>query len=314
MREALLNLWNFLFKERKLGTVSGIPLILDPSFIVVLLITTIQDLYAGLTLAMVFVSVTLHELGHALMARRYGIGTKQIKLFFFGGIASVEAIPNGKAEAAIGIAGPIVSLVLAVALLHSGVWFNHDFLLKLGGINAMLFLFNMIPAVPLDGGRVFRGLLTLALPFKIATIVSIVIGLPALIVTAVVINTTWVYIVLGIAVILGAMETAYYLKIGGYEEHVPVKYQLYVMHDNGTLQREFETKDEAENERSFLRSIYKIDDYVEQGNDASFDIWYQSAVGPKRVPVMIPKTSGIVDWLRSDNIQDAKIIVLEVPA
>jgi Zn-dependent protease len=115
-----------------------------------------------------FLSVLLHELGHAIVARGYGIPMSGITLFFFGGVAEMqEEPPSAKAEFWVAIAGPIVSVILAVAFLFgAGVLHRMEADVSvtvvvgwLGFINGMLVAFNMLPAYPLDGGRVLRSIL-----------------------------------------------------------------------------------------------------------------------------------------------------------
>ena len=112
-----------------------------------------------------FVSILLHEIGHAVVALRHGIGVRSITLFVFGGVAQMEKDPeDGWTEFKIAAVGPVVSLALA-ALFYLGTAL--PFLGNAGGavarylalINLTLALFNLIPAFPLDGGRLLRGLL-----------------------------------------------------------------------------------------------------------------------------------------------------------
>lgn len=123
-----------------------------------------------------FIAVILHELGHALVARRFGVRVQNITLWFLGGVAQMEEIPTRPGEEAlIGIAGPLVSFALAavcwglspVVPAHA---LRTQFVLKyLGYMNLVLGAFNLIPALPLDGGRVLRSLLALAMPHAQAT-------------------------------------------------------------------------------------------------------------------------------------------------
>jgi Zn-dependent protease/CBS domain-containing protein len=115
-----------------------------------------------------FICIVLHELGHALVARTVGIPIRGITLFLFGGVAEMGAEPTSAAdEFLMAIAGPLVSFVLAVvfAVLFYIGWVSHwpkwlvVFFITLAAINGMVLLFNLIPAFPLDGGRVFRALL-----------------------------------------------------------------------------------------------------------------------------------------------------------
>lgn len=115
-----------------------------------------------------FVSIVLHELGHSLVARKYGIPMRGITLFIFGGVAEMSSEPDSpKVEFLVAIAGPVVSVVLAVALYWAGVAGAMvgapaqvtGVLLYLGLINGVLVAFNIVPAFPLDGGRVLRSAL-----------------------------------------------------------------------------------------------------------------------------------------------------------
>jgi len=115
-----------------------------------------------------FASVVVHELAHSLVARRYGIPMRGITLFLFGGVAEMSAeSPHPKAEFWVAIAGPAMSLAIALAgwglsAAGSGAGLPVPLLgvvAYLAAINGMLVAFNLIPAFPLDGGRVLRSLL-----------------------------------------------------------------------------------------------------------------------------------------------------------
>ncbi len=115
-----------------------------------------------------FVSIVLHELGHATIARRDGVPMKGITLFLFGGVAQMDREPpTAKSEFRMAIAGPIVSYVLAaVFYVAYGLAQGSGapaaavgVLLYLAVINAVLATFNLLPAFPLDGGRVLRSAL-----------------------------------------------------------------------------------------------------------------------------------------------------------
>jgi Zn-dependent protease/predicted transcriptional regulator len=122
-----------------------------------------------------FASVLVHELGHALTARAYGVRTREITLWLLGGVAQLERIPRARgAEAVIAIVGPLVSLSLAGLFgLLRGLWPSEGSLAFLLGylsvVNLSLALFNLLPALPLDGGRVLRSLLALYRPYLEAT-------------------------------------------------------------------------------------------------------------------------------------------------
>jgi Zn-dependent protease len=112
-----------------------------------------------------FASILLHELGHALQARRDGLEIDGITLWIFGGVARFAGMfPTAGAEFRIAVAGPLVSLLLTVGLLGAtwipGLPEGVDGVLAwLGIINAALLIFNLIPALPLDGGRMLRAAL-----------------------------------------------------------------------------------------------------------------------------------------------------------
>lgn len=170
----------------KLFTLFGFPVRIDVSwFLIVILITWslavglfphfIEGLHPATYWAMgvagalgLFISIVAHEFAHAIVARGYGIPMKGITLFIFGGVAEMEdEPPSGRAEFFVAIAGPIASILVAV--LGFGLWLvglalewpaaANGVLAYLGWINLVLVIFNMIPAFPLDGGRVLRAAL-----------------------------------------------------------------------------------------------------------------------------------------------------------
>jgi len=114
-----------------------------------------------------FASLLLHELGHALQAKREGVEIEGITLWLFGGVAQFKGmLPSAGAELRIAIAGPVVSLVLGSLFVAVAVAVGLGSAVDgvaawLGYINLILLAFNLLPALPLDGGRVFRSLLWL---------------------------------------------------------------------------------------------------------------------------------------------------------
>ncbi len=142
----------------------------------------------GFILAL-FLSVVLHEYGHALTARKYGIKTRNITLYPIGGVASLERIPDDpKQELWVALAGPLVNVVIAavlfVAMIFTGTLPSLNGLSMTGGsfverlmlTNLFLVGFNLLPAFPMDGGRVLRALLALRLEHTAATQIAASVG------------------------------------------------------------------------------------------------------------------------------------------
>ena len=140
----------------------------------------------------VFGCVVLHEFGHALTAQRFGVNTRDITLLPIGGVASLERMPEDpKQEFWITVAGPLVNLVIAgvafsilaiagIAMITTDllgdISTGAGLLTFLVTVNIGLFLFNLIPAFPMDGGRILRSLLGMWLPREKATRIATVIG------------------------------------------------------------------------------------------------------------------------------------------
>lgn len=113
-------------------------------------------------------SIIIHEYCHALVGRRFGMPIRGIRLFIFGGIAEMnEEPPSAKAEFLMAVAGPLASLLIGVVMSTLGAWGEwaawpfliYAVFIYLGGINFLLAIFNLLPAFPLDGGRILRAAL-----------------------------------------------------------------------------------------------------------------------------------------------------------
>jgi Zn-dependent protease len=176
-----------MFTSWRLGRVLGFPVEINLSF--VLLLVAVLLGYGGfvnpmiglLMVGVAFGSVLLHELGHALVARRYGVHVSGIELSFFGGAAKMVQMPrSADHEIAIAAAGPAVSLVLAGAGLGLGgllpVSWLGLLLVAIGKINLWLAAFNLIPALPMDGGRILRAVLTRRMDFVRATDIAVAVA------------------------------------------------------------------------------------------------------------------------------------------
>ncbi|MDA0810999.1 MAG: site-2 protease family protein [Verrucomicrobia bacterium] len=157
----------------KLGEPFGIGVFLHWTFAITVFLFLTSSTEFGVVGGLLFISavfgcVILHELGHSLAARHYGIGTRDITIYAIGGVASLDRMPKDpKQELVIALAGPAVNVVIAAILfplVYAVQFVSVDlaqFLLYLGITNVVLVLFNMLPAFPMDGGRVFRALVSM---------------------------------------------------------------------------------------------------------------------------------------------------------
>lgn len=217
-----------------LGSYLGIPVKVHSSFGIILCFVGYMAYSEGMTLKetlvfsslifLMFVSVLLHEYGHALMARHYGIRTVDIILSPIGGLARMERLPSEpKKELMVAFAGPLVNLVIAV-LIYLLLRFigirelNPDtdmitmithpigYLALFALLNVVLFGFNLVPAFPMDGGRILRALLSLFLTRKLATRIAMVVG-QALAIGFVIfgtLNQVWSLVLIGPVIFLMA--------------------------------------------------------------------------------------------------------------
>lgn len=240
--------WSF-----KLGQVAGIGVFVHWTF--VLLIAYVVYLYvshgsdiAGVVQGILFVltifaCIVLHELGHALTARRFGIHTRDITLLPIGGVARLERMPeNPMQELLVALAGPAVNVVIAMVLfVVLGVWFGlalfsdlkllsdtlmagGSFLLPVMLANVALVAFNLVPAFPMDGGRVLRALLAQVIDYVRATQIAAGIGQALAILFGILgffHNPFWLLIAL--FVYLGAEQEAHMVRVRSAMRGVPIR-------------------------------------------------------------------------------------------
>ncbi len=172
-----------------LTRVWGIPIKLHVTLILLLPLFSHRfglTIEAAIICAGVMASIVLHELGHSLVAIRKGCRVREILLTPIGGVAQMERIPSRpRDEFLMAIAGPLVSLALFFMLDFAGDHMRPTFILQgvpfnvltfLGMVNLGLVLFNMIPAFPMDGGRIFRALLASRVGRLKATLVASRLG------------------------------------------------------------------------------------------------------------------------------------------
>lgn len=154
-----------------LGRLAGIPIRLRPSFLLLLGFVFLTAGSLGVFgIILTFASVLVHELGHALVARRLDVRIAGIDLGFLGGAAQMIDSPrSARDEIAIAAAGPAVSLGIAAAGFGLGALTGLELLTTLGWINLVLGVFNLLPAFPMDGGRILRAALAGRMGYRGAT-------------------------------------------------------------------------------------------------------------------------------------------------
>lgn len=183
----------------KLGEFRGIPVYVHATFLILIGFVGLshwsasQSLVKGLEgagfIVALFACVVLHEFGHALMAARFGIKTRDITLLPIGGVARLERMPEKPLqELWVALAGPAVNGIIAAGLYTWLVFTSSftpleqlsvtdgSFLERLMVINVFLIVFNLLPAFPMDGGRVLRALLATRLEYARATQIAANIG------------------------------------------------------------------------------------------------------------------------------------------
>ncbi|HSQ58930.1 MAG TPA: site-2 protease family protein [Acidobacteriota bacterium] len=185
----------------RIATVAGIPVRIHATFGLLLVFIfgvhlaggqSVPKALEGVALLLaVFACVVLHEFGHALTAKRYGVRTRDITILPIGGVARLERIPEKPLqEIVVALAGPAVNLLIACILLvpfasavadmqdaeAAAKALQGDFLAELFAINVFLAVFNLVPAFPMDGGRVLRAALATRLDYVRATQIAASVG------------------------------------------------------------------------------------------------------------------------------------------
>ena len=221
-----------MFRSWRLGTAFGIPLYLHPTFLLLPALVLFGETGDGwfnallmtALVGVVFGCVLLHELGHALTARAFGIPTRDITLYPIGGVARLERMSERPIEEMlIAIAGPAVNLVIACLLLPVVV-LAYPLLANVGAIvfhvgdglgvtaakftfllmasNVLLMLFNLLPAFPSDGGRIFRALLSLVFNRVRATEIAAAVGFGMAVLIGLLVFVTYNPLILLVALFL----------------------------------------------------------------------------------------------------------------
>jgi Zn-dependent protease/CBS domain-containing protein len=212
----------------KIGSAWGIPIELHLTFILLIAAVFIiaiptQQFYTFTIVLFLFAFVVFHELAHSIIARHYEIKVRKIILYPIGGVSEIDEIPDNPAqEWRMAVAGPLTSIILGVAILAVSLTISTqqftlytfstitgNFLTDIATLNILLGIFNLIPAFPMDGGRVFRALLAERLKYSDATRYAVYLGKIfgiAMLLIGFVYN--FFLILVGIFVYIGASEEA----------------------------------------------------------------------------------------------------------
>ncbi len=212
----------------KIGSAWGIPIELHITFLLLMgavFVLFYPDLYFFVLILFLFVFVVFHELAHSVVARHYGIKVRKIVLYPIGGVSEIEEVPeNPSIEWRLAIAGPLTSFAIGgillginqlipvaapVATLAPSIATAGNLILDLAVLNLILGAFNLIPAFPMDGGRVFRALLAERMKFSDATKYAAYIGrLFGIAMVLVGVFYDFWLILIGVFIYIGASEEA----------------------------------------------------------------------------------------------------------
>ncbi len=238
----------------KIAEVAGIGIFVHWTFLLLLVWIVAMHVIHGSTLAAalhgiglilaVFACVVFHELGHALAARRFDIPTRDITLLPIGGVARLERIPEKpEQELWVALAGPVVNVAIAACLfaalttlsqlsaIVTALWpervmsVGGDFFGQLLFINIALALFNLLPAFPMDGGRVLRALLALRFDYVRATDIAASLGQIMAILFGLlgILSSNFILLFIALFVYVGAQQEAYAAHVQSLFKSVPVR-------------------------------------------------------------------------------------------
>jgi Zn-dependent protease len=218
-----------MLRSWRLGKLFAIPVYLHPSFLIVPVLALLQNrgsvqdgLFVFFLVLSVFGCVLLHEFGHALMARWFGIGTSDITLYVIGGVARLHKMGNTpQEELLIALAGPAVNLAI-VLLLSPLAYLAYlvrlepvlMYLVSLGVANLILMGFNLLPIFPMDGGRVLRALLSMGVGQLRATEIaaSVALGLAAVIAVGGVLSNHLMLLPVALFVVFAGQQELYMMR------------------------------------------------------------------------------------------------------
>ncbi len=206
----------------KIFSVFGIPVELHITFLILMILIYIVaffkiipsiNLLTAVLITLVFATVVIHELSHSYLAKRYGIKIERIVLLPIGGLSEMEEIPKDPAqELRIALAGPVSNLIIALISYIVLIIFGSFLSIVLSGalyyfiiVNLLLGLFNLLPAFPMDGGRILRAFLAERMSFIKATKLAASIGKQFAIIMAIIgVFFNFLLILIAIFVYIGA--------------------------------------------------------------------------------------------------------------
>lgn len=252
------------------GRISGIALRLHVTFLLMLLVIAYQGyamaggrgaFWSLALICAVFTCIVLHELGHSLVAQKLGVEVRSITLLPIGGVAALRTIPeNPWHEIAITVAGPMVNVIIAAVLIPIAGLPRHLFIVEwpanllgllntLVGVNLWLFLFNCIPAFPMDGGRLLRASLALVIPHRRATWIAATVGQGLAI----------LFFVLGLkySVMMIVLAAFIFIAAEGEERMVRTRGMLHDIEVEDVMMREFATLAPVDTVGRGLEQVYQ---------------------------------------------------------
>ena len=211
--------------------IAGIQLRIHVTFLLLLGLLALGSAGAALFLLLLFLCVVLHEFGHAFAAKAFGINTPDITLLPIGGVARLERMPEEPMqELVIAVAGPAVNVIIAACLFLTGGSFVYppnatsSLIDVVVTINVVLLLFNLIPAFPMDGGRVLRALLAIRIPYARATQIAASIGQACAFIFGLLglMNGNYMLIFIALFVYIGASQEAALAQMRDVSRRFPV--------------------------------------------------------------------------------------------
>lgn len=229
----------------KILNISGISIKIHATFILFILLIAItgfmmrgiMGLARPVFYLLLFMTVLLHELGHSIVAKLFGIKVRDITLLPIGGVARLERMPEKPfQEILLAISGPLVSLSIAFVTYSMTSFLKHIYefsdlltalmslLVAIGRINFILAIFNLIPAFPMDGGRILRALFSLKLGYVPATSIAATIGQGLAILFGLVglFTNPWLLFI-AFFIYIGAEEEAHIVKLKSIIRDIPVR-------------------------------------------------------------------------------------------